>query len=219
MAKEMKLNRKILDLNEKYAAKNSEFFAARNINCFNVISSPGAGKTTLLYHTIKTISEAISPSVIVGDIATDLDAAKLKNTGVPAIQINTEGACHLTAKQVNDALLELNDHAPDMVFIENVGNLVCPSAFQLGETGKVTILSTAEGDDKPAKYPGSFANSLALVISKIDLLETGAVDFDVDKVISQVKKLNNDIAIFQVSSKLGQGIEPWCSWLLENSKR
>ncbi len=213
MSKKIKVEEKILNLNEKYARLNEKLLKKNNIPCFNLISSPGAGKTTLLSATIQRLKNTVKPAVIVGDIATDIDAEKIRLSKAPAVQINTDGACHLSAKQVNVALKRIFTKKPDIIFIENVGNLVCPSAFQLGETAKITILSTAEGNDKPAKYPGSFAGSKAVIINKIDLLKTGAVDFDIQKVKDDIRKLNQDIIIFELSAFSGENMETWCDWL------
>ena len=168
------VGRKILNANEAYALKNSQLLARHGKRCFNIISSPGSGKTTLLVRTISDLAQSLRIGVIEGDLQTDIDAERIRATKAPAIQINTEGACHLSARQVNEALEKLPVESLDVVIIENVGNLVCPSAFELGEDGKIVVLSVAEGDDKPVKYPGIFAKSKVLLVSKIDLLKGGA---------------------------------------------
>ncbi|MDY0356016.1 MAG: hydrogenase nickel incorporation protein HypB [Sedimentisphaerales bacterium] len=204
---------RILSANDQYAMKNIELLAQRKQLCLNMISSPGSGKTTILVRTITDLKNEVRIGVIEGDIQTDIDAERIRATQAPAIQINTEGACHLSARQVHEALGKLPLDALDAVVIENVGNLVCPSAFELGETGKIVVLSVAEGDDKPVKYPGIFAKSKALLINKIDLLSGSLVDFDLDKVKADARRLNKGIEIFPVSAKTGDGMQAWYDWL------
>jgi hydrogenase nickel incorporation protein HypB len=208
------IGKKILNANQEYAFKNSQLLAEKKKPCLNMISSPGSGKTTILARTIREMKGSTRIGVIEGDIKTDIDAEKIRAAQAPAVQINTNGACHLSAAQVNGALLELPVADLDLVFIENVGNLVCPSAFELGETAKVVVLSVAEGDDKPAKYPAIFAKSKVLLINKIDLLEpSGRVDFDMEKAQADARKLNRSIEIFPVSAKTGEGMPAWYGWL------
>ena len=149
---------------------------------------------------------------------TDLDAQRIKESGAPVVQINTEGACHLSAIQISDALKKLPVKDLDLIIIENVGNLVCPSAFELGENGKIVVLSVAEGDDKPAKYPTIFAKSKVLLINKIDMLAGGLVDFDIEKAKSDARKLNKAIEIFPISAKTGEGMADWYDWLRDSNK-
>ena len=212
----MKVNigKKILSANEEYAFKNSQLLSEQKKLCLNMISSPGSGKTTILARTIKEVKGRIRIGVIEGDIQTDIDARKIRATEAPVVQINTNGACHLSAAQVNAALRELPMGDLDLIFIENVGNLVCPSAFELGETAKVVVLSVAEGDDKPAKYPAIFAKSKVLLINKTDLLEPkGHVDFDMERAKADARKLNRGIEIFPVSARTGQEMAAWYRWL------
>lgn len=219
MKKRVNVGKKILVANEEYALKNSLFFADKKKLCLNMISSPGSGKTTILVRTITDLKDKIKIGVIEGDIQTDFDAKKIKATKAPAVQIETGGSCHLSAAQISGALDTLPISDLNLIFIENVGNLVCPSAFELGEWGKIAVLSAAEGDDKPAKYPAIFAKSKALLINKIDLLSAGAmVDFDIERVKADVRKLNKDIKIFPVSAKTGQGMAEWYDWLEEAVK-
>jgi len=214
MSKRVTIGKKILSVNEEYALKNRQFLAEQKKLCLNMISSPGSGKTTILARTIMELKDKIKIGVIEGDIQTDLDAERIRATAAPVVQINTNGACHLSAAQVNDALEKLPVSSLDLIFIENVGNLVCPSAFELGENGKIVVLSVAEGDDKPAKYPAIFAKSKVLLINKIDLLDAvGQVDFDIERVKTDACKLNKEIEIFPISAKTGQGINDWCKWL------
>lgn len=215
-----KIGKKILSANEEYALKNSRFLARQKKLCLNMISSPGSGKTTILARTISELKGKIRIGVIEGDIQTDLDARKIRATGAPAVQINTGGACHLSAAQIRDALRNLPLADLDLIFIENVGNLVCPSAFELGETAKVVVLSVAEGDDKPAKYPAIFAKSRVLLVNKVDLLRAGdLVDFDVERVKADARKLNRGIEIFPLSAKTGEGMQSWYDWLLKTIER
>jgi len=212
------IGKKILIANEQYALKNSRLLAEQKKLCLNVISSPGSGKTTILAKTITDLAGKLRIGVIEGDIQTDIDAQRIMATGAPAIQINTNGACHLSASQVSGALENLPLENLDLIFIENVGNLICPSAFELGESYKVVVLSVAEGDDKPAKYPAIFAKSKVLLINKIDLPIT-QVDFDIEKVNAGTHKLNHDIQIFPISAKTGEGMNDWYDWLLNAVKQ
>jgi len=213
------VGKKILSANEEYAFKNSQFLAEHKILCLNMISSPGSGKTTILTRTINELKNEIKISVIEGDIQTDIDAERIRATEAPVVQINTNGACHLSAAQVSGALENLTVSDVDLIFIENVGNLICPSALELGENGKIVVLSVAEGDDKPAKYPAIFAKSKVLLINKIDLLEAvGLVDFDLERVKADARKLNKGIEIFPISAKTGEGMSCWYDWLKESVK-
>jgi hydrogenase nickel incorporation protein HypB len=207
------VGKRILNANERYAIKNAQRLIKERKLCWNFISSPGSGKTTILARTISDLKAEIRMGVIEGDIQTDIDAERIRATGAPAIQINTEGACHLSALQVHNALNQLPLNDLDVVFIENVGNLVCPSAFELGENGKVVVLSVAEGDDKPVKYPGIFAKAKAFLINKIDLLAAGVLEFDLDRVKADARKLNKAIEIFPISARTGEGMEAWYTWL------
>lgn len=217
--KKISVGKKILNENEKYAFENILFLTERKKLCLNMISSPGSGKTTILAKTISDLKDKIKIGVIEGDIQTDIDAERIRATEAAVVQINTDGACHLSAVQISQALKELPVEDLDLIFIENVGNLVCPSAFELGETGKIVVLSVAEGDDKPAKYPAIFAKSKALLINKIDLLPGGQVDFDIEKAKADACKLNKGIQIFPISAKTGEGMTDWYDWLLKSIKK
>jgi len=217
--KKIDIGKKILSENEKYAFENILFFTERKKLCLNMISSPGSGKTTILARTISDLKDKIKIGVIEGDIQTDIDTERIRATEAPAIQINTEGACHLSAVQISQALKELPVEDLDLIFIENVGNLVCPSAFELGESGKIVVLSVAEGDDKPAKYPAIFAKSKVLLINKIDLLSGGQVDFDIKRAQADACKLNKEIKIFPISAKTGEGMTDWYDWLLKSVEK
>jgi hydrogenase nickel incorporation protein HypB len=219
MMQKVNVGKKILSANEEYAFKNRRLLDEHGVLCLNMISSPGSGKTTILARTINELKNRIKIGVIEGDIQTDIDAEKIRAAGATAIQINTNGACHLSAAQVNNALSRLPVSDLDLIFIENVGNLVCPSAFELGENAKIVVLSVAEGDDKPAKYPVIFAKSKVLLINKIDLLTQGAqIDFDIERVKVDACKLNKDIKIIPVSAKTGEGMTTWYDWLEKRVK-
>jgi len=215
MRKKIEVGKKVLATNEQYAEANSRLLSMRKQLCLNLISSPGSGKTTILQETIKHLRDKFRIGVIEGDIQTSIDAERIAETKAPAIQINTEGACHLSALQVSSALEQLPVDELEIIFIENVGNLVCPSVFELGENAKVVVLSVPEGDDKCAKYPGIFARSKVLLINKMDLLEKARMDFDIERVQRDAKRVNKKIKIMAVSAKTGIGMQDWYGWLEE----
>ncbi len=217
--KKINVGKKILSENEKYAFENILYFAEQKKLCLNMISSPGSGKTTILTRTISELKDKIRIGVIEGDIQTDIDAERIRATKAPVVQINTDGACHLSAAQISAALKKLPVEDLNLIFIENVGNLVCPSAFELGEDGKIVVLSVAEGDDKPAKYPAIFAKSKVLLVNKIDLLSGGQVDFDIERVKVDARRLNKGIEIFSISAKTGDGMADWYDWLLKSVEK
>lgn len=203
--------RNILEANEKLASEIRAELADRKILALNLISSPGAGKTTLLEHTLRDLSDEFNMAVIEGDLQTDNDARRVAASGAQAVQINTEGGCHLDSNLIQSAMRQLTLDKIDILFIENVGNLVCPVEFDCGEDAKVAILSVAEGDDKPEKYPLLFHLAKALVLTKIDLLPY--VDFDPERAIRFAKRMNSELNILEVSCKTGQGLEGWYNWL------
>lgn len=207
----LKLADKILTANERIAEGNRKFFNERGIFVINLISSPGAGKTTLLETTIKTLGSDVKLGVIEGDIMGTDDAERIDRLGVPVVQINTGGACHLDAGMISDVLRELPIDDIKLLFIENVGNLVCPAEFKLGEDIKVVILSLTEGHDKPLKYPIIFQEAKALLLSKIDLKPV--LDVDVEKIKRDARSLNPGIEIFEISSKTGEGAGRWVQWI------
>ncbi|MCX5632126.1 MAG: hydrogenase nickel incorporation protein HypB [Phycisphaerae bacterium] len=213
MKMKIKIGKKILAKNEDFAAVNRKFFKKKNILCINMISSPGSGKTTILEKTIGQLKKKINIAVIEGDLYTKLDAERIRATGVQAIQIETKGACHLNADQITNALHKLDTDNLDIIVIENIGNLVCPSDFDLGETMRVVVLSVAEGDDKCRKYPQSFAKANILLINKTDLLPH--LDFDIKKVKKDALKLNKHLKIFEISAKTAAGMKNWFNWLTE----
>ena len=211
------LNQKILNRNEQCAKKNKAFFKKNNVLCLNVISSPGSGKTTTISRTIKDLHDQIKIGVIEGDIKTDTDAQKIRDAGGEAVQIETQGACHLSAEQVHNAIVALGAEEMDVVIIENVGNLVCPSAFDLGEALRVILLSVPEGDDKPIKYPGTFAAADVVLINKIDLADY--IDFNLERALGDIRVVNPDVEIFQVSATTGEGMDQWYNWLLSRVQK
>jgi hydrogenase nickel incorporation protein HypB len=206
------LTTKILDANERIAEENKKMFKEAGVYVVNLMSSPGAGKTSLLEKTIEAIKDKVRVGVIEGDITGTNDAERIDRFGVPVVQINTEGACHLDANMIANAAKELPLKDLDLLFIENVGNLVCPAEFKVGEDVKVMILSLTEGDDKPLKYPLMFQESSVLIINKIDLKDY--LDVSIDKIKKDAQFLNPKIKIFEVSCKTGQGIDEWTNWLL-----
>ena len=208
------IGKKILSANEEFALKNRQFLAEKKMLCLNMISSPGSGKTTILARTVNELKGRLKIGVIEGDIQTELDAKRIRAAGAVAVQIETGGSCHLSAAQVSSVLEKFPVDEVDVIIIENVGNLVCPSAFEIGENSKVAVLSVAEGDDKPIKYPAIFAKAKVLLINKTDMLAKGASgDFDIERVKADTYKLNKDIEIFPVSAKTGDGMSQWCDWL------
>jgi hydrogenase nickel incorporation protein HypB len=209
------LNTKILDKNEQAALQNRAFLAEHKLKCLNLISSPGSGKTTILCRTVVDLKDNLCIGVIEGDIKTDYDTQRIRAAGAAAIQIETEGACHLSAQQVNWAMNQLAIKELDIIFIENVGNLVCPSAFDLGESGRVVVLSVPEGDDKPAKYPGTFARADMILINKIDLIKH--LNFSLQRVLADIHTLNPKAQIIQVSAATGEGMQQWYDWLCQAS--
>jgi len=208
--------RNILEANERIAEQNKALFEENKIFVVNLMSSPGAGKTSLLERTIDALKEEMRMAVIEGDIQSSRDAERVAEKGIPAVQINTGGACHLDGNMIRDTFGEFNFKELDLLVVENVGNLVCPAEFKVGEDCKVMILSVAEGDDKPSKYPLMFHESKVLLINKIDLLPY--VDCSVDKIRHDSLKINPGLSIFEVSCKTGEGLNPWYDWLRKEVK-
>lgn len=205
------LEKEILHKNDLIAAQNRGWFKGRNILALNLVSSPGSGKTTLLARTINDLKSELTFSVIEGDQETINDAEKIRETGCNVVQINTGTGCHLEAAMVERAYTELNPPLNSVLMIENVGNLVCPALFDLGEYCKVAILSVTEGEDKPIKYPYMFRESQVMILTKIDLLPY--VQFDVNRCIEYAKQVNPNVKIFQVSATSGEGLNEWYEWL------
>jgi hydrogenase nickel incorporation protein HypB len=201
----------VLDANERIAAENRRLFDEKKIYVINLMSSPGAGKTSLVEKTIVALKDRYRIAVIEGDIQDTCDADRVAALGIPAVQINTGGACHIDGNMIREALPALDLNKIDLLISENVGNLVCPAEFKIGENAKVMILSTPEGADKPAKYPLMFQESAVMIINKIDL--TPYVDFDLEKARRDALTLNRKLKIFEVSCKTGLGLENWVQWL------
>lgn len=202
---------RIMGANDTQAAENRRAFDSHGIHVINVMASPGAGKTSLILETVKRLKDEIRIAAIEGDLASTVDTDKVKASGVPAVQINTGGGCHLDANQVAKSLSDLPMDDLDLVFIENVGNLVCPAGFALGEHTRLVISSVPEGDDKPYKYPKMFANVDALVINKIDLIPY--LPFDIEAYTELVRGINPEIDVFAVSCVSGEGMDAWTTWL------
>jgi len=207
----VQIERDILAKNDAIAAANRRLLAERGIFALNLVSSPGSGKTTLLVKTIEALHGRIAASVIEGDQQTSRDADRIRATGAPAIQVNTGKGCHLDADMVGRALTQLDPAAGSLLLVENVGNLVCPAAFDLGEAHKVVILSVTEGDDKPIKYPDMFHAADLMLINKTDLLPY--VDFDVDAAIAFARRVQPGIGVMRVSARSGEGFDAWLAWL------
>jgi len=205
--------RNILQANERLAAANRKRFDDAGIFVFNLMSSPGAGKTSLLERTVEGLADRIKMAVIEGDLQCSFDAERIQRKGVQAIQINTDGGCHLDGNMIQIALESLDLNGLDLLIIENVGNLVCPAEFNLGEHEKVMILSVTEGDDKPSKYPLMFQLTSVLLVNKVDLLPY--IDCDVEKIRERARQINARQEIFEISCRTGEGIPAWFSWVEE----
>ncbi len=208
---EIPVVRNVLEANDKIADELRILFKEKNMLVLNLISSPGAGKTSILERTLTDLRDELRMAVIEGDLQTDNDARRVAATGAKAVQINTDGGCHLNGNMIQEALKSLDLDAIDILFIENVGNLVCPVEFDCGEDAKVALLSVTEGDDKPEKYPLLFNLAQAMVLNKVDLLPY--VDFDVARAREFSTKLNKDLPIFEVSCRTQEGLETWYQWL------
>jgi hydrogenase nickel incorporation protein HypB len=213
------IERKVLQKNDEIASKNRELFKRKNLFTINLVSSPGSGKTSLVERTIEILKGKVSIAVIEGDVQTDIDARRVSNYNVPVVQIITNGACHLEANLVKDALVNLEGKLDNagLLIIENVGNLVCPAGYDLGEDLKVVVISVTEGDDKPLKYPKMFMNSEVLVINKVDLLPY--VNCSIKDLRSNALKINPRLKIFETSCTSGAGIDKWCGYLEDSIKK
>jgi len=213
---EIKVLQNILSANDAIARKNQSLLNKYGVLTVNIMSSPGAGKTSLILQTINMLKKTARIAVIEGDIASTIDADKVTKQGVTAVQINTGGSCHLDANMTENALNNLSLDGIDLLLIENVGNLVCPAGFALGEHKRVMLSSLPEGDDKPYKYPTMFSGADVVLINKVDL--SPLLEFDTDSFTKAVSGLNPHLKIFQVSCKTGQGLEDWSSWLQDEIK-
>lgn len=205
------VEKKVLSENDRLAAELRQRYHAENILCVNLISSPGSGKTALLEKTLASLPQGSSVAVLTGDIQTDNDARRLSRYGFPVRQIVTGGTCHLDARMVERHLNEMGFRGPGILFVENVGNLVCPSSYDLGEAAKVVLLSVTEGEDKPLKYPGIFHRASLMILTKTDLLPH--VDFNPDLALENARKIHPEIDYIALSSRTGENFEKWLSWV------
>jgi hydrogenase nickel incorporation protein HypB len=207
----VQVERDILEKNDAYAADNRRYLNERGVFALNLVSSPGSGKTTLLLRTIERLRGRVPIAVIEGDQQTSRDADRIRASGVESVQINTGKGCHLDAHMVGHALERMHLHQDSLLFVENVGNLVCPAAFDLGEAHKVLVISVTEGEDKPLKYPDMFRAADLMLVNKTDLLPY--VDFDVEQCIAHARRIKPALEVLQVSASRGDGLEAWCGWL------
>jgi len=209
----LEVRRSILEKNDRLAERNRGFFEARGVLVLNVLSSPGSGKTTFISETVRALQNRLKTAVIVGDLATDNDAQRLRASGSPVVQITTGTVCHLEAEMVSRALKQLDLQGVDLLIIENVGNLVCPASYDLGEAVRVVLLSVTEGEDKPLKYPPMFQSANMVVVSKMDLAK--ACDYDRTTVMANIRRLAPKAQVFEVSSKTGDGMNAWIDFLIK----
>ncbi|GLV05180.1 MULTISPECIES: hydrogenase nickel incorporation protein HypB [Akkermansia] len=207
----------VLDANDRLAERNRGFFAAKNLLVINVFSSPGSGKTSLLQKTAEMLRGRVRIGVIVGDLATDNDAERLSRADIPVVQITTGTMCHLDARMIAEAMKKMPLDDLDVLIIENVGNLVCPASYDLGEGVRVVLLSVTEGEDKPLKYPPMFHSADVALVTKSDLAD--AVDFNRDAALSALNKVAHHAHVIEVSSKTGEGMEAWCEEIVERARR
>jgi hydrogenase nickel incorporation protein HypB len=208
---EIRIMKNILDRNQNKADEVRGLLAEKNVKMVNVISSPGAGKTTLLERTCEALGGKIRIGVIEGDVTTDRDAQRLKKYDIPIVVINTEGGCHLDSHSISKVLGMFDLDKLDILFVENVGNLICPSAFDLGENFKLAVVSTAEGDDKPAKYPRIFSEAAAVILNKTDLLPY--TNFNTEAFKADLAAINPGVPLFKISATKGEGLQSWFEWL------
>ncbi len=205
------IERKVLEKNDEIAIQNRELFRAHGLFVFNIVSSPGAGKTSILERTLEHLNGELRVAVVEGDVQTDLDAQRVARYQVPVVQIVTNGGCHLEARLVQDALGRIDLRELDLLVIENVGNLVCPANYDLGEDLKVVVLSTTEGDDKPLKYPGMIRNASVLIINKTDLIPY--INCNLAQLRGNALRINPALKVFETSCTTMAGIPDWCAWL------
>jgi len=207
------IERRVLARNDEIARENRALFERHGILAVNVVSSPGAGKTSIIERTLECLGDSVKVAVIEGDVQTDFDAQRVARYQVPVVQIVTNGGCHLEARLVQDALASMNPSDCELLIIENVGNLVCPANYDLGEAMKIVVISVTEGEDKPLKYPGMFRNASVLIINKIDLLPH--LQFDLETLRRNALQINPALRVFETSCATGTGIREWCGWLRE----
>jgi hydrogenase nickel incorporation protein HypB len=212
----LEVRQAILEKNDRLAERNRGFFHARGLLVLNVLSSPGSGKTTFIRETIRSLEKRLKTGVIVGDLATDNDAQRLRESGAPVVQITTGTVCHLEAEMVARALKELDLKGLELLIIENVGNLVCPASYDLGEDLRVVLLSVTEGEDKPLKYPPLFQSAGVAVVSKLDLAT--ACDYNRETALANLRRLAPKAQVFETSAKTGQGMDAWCEFLVQQHK-
>jgi hydrogenase nickel incorporation protein HypB len=214
---EVKIVRKVLDANDTIAEENRKLFKEKNVYVLNIMSSPGSGKTETLVKSLAILEPELKTAVLVGDVCTTNDADRLNVTGTKAVQINTDvfgGDCHLAAHVIRKAALDLDLDSIDLLIVENIGNLVCPAEFDIGEDSRVVLLSVTEGEDKPLKYPVMFKLcSGAAVLNKVDLLPY--LDFNIDEAEDNIRKINPDIPVFRISAKTEEGFDGWLNWIKE----
>jgi hydrogenase nickel incorporation protein HypB len=213
MAKLITIEQKILKKNAEIALENRREIEARGAFAVGLVGAPGSGKTSLLERTLQALGGRARCAVVEGDVQTDRDAARIAALDVPVVQIVTNGTCHLEARMVQEALPQVPATALDLLFIENVGNLVCPASYELGEHVRVVVMSTAEGEDKPLKYPALFSKAHALLLNKIDLIPH--LTYDAEAAVAFARQVNPDVVVFRTSCTTGQGIEEFAGWLLE----
>ena len=214
---EIKVMANILDKNDQIAAEVNQYLSSKGIFVFNLLGSPGSGKTSVMERTIEALKDRLEIAVIEGDLFTSKDAERIDRHGIPVVQINTGGGCHLDANMVKNVLPRLDLDKLDLIVIENVGNLVCPAEFQIGEDMKVTVLSITEGEDKPLKYPLMFKEASAAILNKVDLLPY--TTFDMTAAVDDITSINPSITLFQASCRTGEGLEPWFDWLVDQVKK
>ena len=212
----LEVRQAILEKNDRLAERNRGFFHARGVLVLNVLSSPGSGKTTFIRETVRLLGKRLKTGVIVGDLATDNDAQRLRESGAPVVQITTGTVCHLEAEMVAHALKQLDLKGLDLLIIENVGNLVCPASYDLGEDLRVVLLSVTEGEDKPLKYPPLFQSAGVAVVSKMDLAT--ACDYNRDTALANLRRLAPNAPVFELSAKTGKGMDAWCEFLIQQHK-
>lgn len=208
---EIKIMKNIMHANQKLADENRSFFKTKKITAVNVMASPGAGKTSVITRVIETLNGSVGVGVIEGDIASSIDAEKIDKLGIPVVQINTGGGCHLDANMIKTSIDDLRLGVNSILFIENVGNLVCPSSFDLGEGIKLVIASVPEGHDKPYKYTSMFELADVIILNKVDLMPY--IDFDRNSFYEGIKALNEKVLVFEISCRTGEGIDEFVSWL------
>ncbi|GAA0086013.1 hydrogenase nickel incorporation protein HypB [Clostridium sp. CTA-7] len=211
--KSISIQRRILQSNTEFAEKNRKLLKEKDIFTINIFGSPGAGKTSILEKIIKNMKDTISIGVIEGDLYTTKDGERIEGQGIPVVQINTCGACHLDAAMIENSIENMDLEDLDLIFIENIGNLVCPASYDLGEDCRITVLSITEGNDKPLKYPFIFQQSEAVVLNKIDIINF--TDFNIDEFYEDIYSLNKDIKVFVISARNGKGIEELCHYLID----